>query len=98
MKITDLKILPIDRYVEIFGLFIWEPTDWVQREAMHGLEADRFDAVPTRPVAFDPIDPRMVHAEIWLAFRGHSNGIFRSIDSGDSWVNITHNLGPEFTP
>lgn len=76
---------------KLFSLFIWETTGWVQREARHGLEADSFDAVPTRLVAFDPIDPCVVYAGNWLAFRGYSNGIFRSTDGGDIWVNITHN-------
>ena len=71
---------------------------WVQKDESDGLEADRFGSVPTRMVTFDPVDPDVLYAGNWIAFRGHSNGIFRSTGGGDTWVNVTANLGPEFTP
>jgi hypothetical protein len=30
-----------------------------------------------------------------IGWRGHANGIFRSVDKGGTWKNITGNLGPE---
>jgi len=49
-------------------------------------------------IAFHPQHTDTIYAGNWLAYRGHSNGIFRSIDSGETWENISSNLGPEFTP
>ena len=82
----------------LFGLFIWDGEQWLEKGAAAGLEQDRFDSIPTRFVAIDPIDPKIVYAGNWIAFRGHSNGIFRSVNSGMDWENITGELGPEFTP
>ena len=99
----EIAVAPNDQdrvYVTsgLFGLFIWDGEQWLEKGVAAGLEQDRFDSIPTRFVAIDPIDPKIVYAGNWIAFRGHSNGIFRSVNSGVDWENITGELGPEFTP
>ena len=81
-----------------YGIFLWDGDEWVQRAEQNGLEADRFGSVSTRFITIDPRNPNNVYAGNWIAFRGHSNGVFRSRDAGRSWQNVTRNLGPEFTP
>ena len=73
----------------LFGIFVLEEGVWVNRSEADGLEADRFGGVPTRLITVDPVDPEVVYAGNWIAFRGHSNGIFRSTNSGVSWENIS---------
>jgi len=80
------------------GVYIWDIARWLLRDDAHGLQKDRFDSVNTLYVTVDPAHPNVVYAGKWIAWRGHSNGVFRSMDYGQTWENITGNLGPEFTP
>ena len=82
----------------LFGLFIWDGERWLEKGDADGLEMDRFESVSTRFVTIDPVDPNVVYAGNWIAFRGHSNGVFRSRNAGVDWENITAGLGAEFTP
>lgn len=54
----------------------------------------------------DPSNPRIVYASTWRLRRtpyslesgGEGSGLWKSTDSGDTWVNLTHNKGlPEGT-
>lgn len=62
----------------------------------HGLAKDQFDEININSVTTDPINPNVVYAGTYAASKGHSNGVFRSIDAGATWTNISYNLGPEF--
>jgi photosystem II stability/assembly factor-like uncharacterized protein len=102
-SVNEIAIDPFDPdrvYVatHYLGLFIWDGQQWVNRTDADGLEKDRFGTVSIRNVTIDPKHPNVVYAGRWITFHGHANGIFRSQDYGASWENITHNLGPEFTP
>ncbi|HLI51441.1 MAG TPA: glycosyl hydrolase, partial [Thermomicrobiaceae bacterium] len=52
-------------------------------------------------LSMDPHNPRILYATIWQAQRfpwglssgGPESGIFKSIDGGDSWTELTHNHG-----
>ena len=51
-----------------------------------------------RCVAVDPNNPNVVYAGAGLSRNSNSNGIFMSTNHGDSWQNITYNLGQELIP
>ena len=78
------------------GVFVWNGSKWLQTMSGNGFEEDRFGSLCTISIAVDPRQPNVVYAGRWIGFSGHANGIFRSIDSGQYWENITHNLGLEF--
>ncbi len=80
------------------GVWISHDGGWHTRGPAHGLELDRFGSNYTSYLAVDPNRPEVIYAGKWIAFKGHANGVFRSTDRGESWQNITFNLGPEFTP
>ncbi len=52
-------------------------------------------------LSIDPSNPRIIYASIWEAYRsfhmmssgGEDSGIWRSLDGGDSWENISANEG-----
>ncbi len=52
-------------------------------------------------LSIDPNNPRIIYASIWEAYRsfhmmssgGEDSGIWRSLDGGDSWENISANDG-----
>lgn len=79
------------------GIYIWEENQWGRKTETDGLEKDQFDSLSTRNLTIDPNHPNVIYAGRWISFKGHANGIFRSLDFGKTWENITYNLGPEFT-
>jgi len=62
---------------------------------------NRGEDVGVHDLAMDPNNPRILFAAAWRARRlpyklesgGEGCGIFKSIDGGDSWTEITHNPG-----
>ncbi|MDY6967270.1 MAG: hypothetical protein SVR08_01255 [Spirochaetota bacterium] len=81
----------------IDGIFIWNGSKWLKRTEADGFTRDRFETLDTACIVVDPDHPNIIYAGRWIAYRGHANGIFRSTDYGETWKNITYNLGPEFT-
>jgi photosystem II stability/assembly factor-like uncharacterized protein len=58
---------------------------------------DRLRNLNYHSIAVDPTRPGVVYTgqnESWV---GVAQGVFRSMDGGDSWQNITLNLGPDLT-
>ncbi len=80
------------------GVFIWDGSTWLHKTETSGFERDRFGTLSTKSIAIDPRHPNVVYAARWIAFRGHANGVFRSLDYGQSWEDVTFNLDSEFTP
>ena len=81
------------------GFYIYNDKNkkWVKKGEESGLTKDYFGLMSFKCVAVDPKHPEVVYAGKWAPGKGHSNGIFRSINYGKTWENITYNLGPEFT-
>jgi len=79
------------------GVLIWDGSQWLQTSAEKGFTKDQYGSFSTAAIAIDPNHPNIVYAGRWIGFRGHANGIFRSTDYGETWENITYNLGPEFS-
>jgi photosystem II stability/assembly factor-like uncharacterized protein len=79
------------------GVYIHINGDWIRKGKKDGLTADRFGLFAVKCVVVDPHHPEVVYAGRWAPGVGQSHGIFRSTDSGETWENITYNLGPEIS-
>ena len=79
------------------GVNIWNSTSgrWELKNAANGLVLDRFGSINVYSLAVDPNHTSVVYAGKFGAGMGYSNGIFRSQDYGQTWENITYDLGPE---
>ncbi len=77
------------------GLYICDGGEWQRRDERNGLLRDHFGSLNVKNVVVDPRHPEIVYVGMWAPGRGHSNGVFRSMDYGKTWHNITYNLGPE---
>lgn len=79
------------------GLHIYDGSGWTRKTDANGLALDSFGEISAYKVAIDPAHPNVVYVGKWRSYQGHSNGIFRSEDYGNSFINISGNLGPNFT-
>jgi photosystem II stability/assembly factor-like uncharacterized protein len=79
------------------GLFIYNGTNWLTIGENNGLSKDWFGFLSVKCVAVDPRNPAVVYVGKVAPGKGQSNGIYRSVNYGQTWLNITGNLGPEFT-
>lgn len=78
------------------GLYIIDGASISLKNDSNGLTRDRFNSISTALVAVDPNHSNILYVGAWNAALGAANGVFRSIDEGNTWENITFNLGPEF--
>lgn len=61
----------------------------------------RNDSTGAADLAMDPNNPNVLYAGFWQAYRkpwtlvsgGTGSGLFKSVDGGDTWTEITHNPG-----
>ncbi len=105
-KPQDVKVDPLNEnrvYVTGHwnGVHIWDTDQWITEPCgvnNEDIKRDAFNTCSTGAIAIDPDDSSIVSIGKWIAFYGHSDGLYQSLDSGDTWENITYNLGPEFTP
>ncbi|MBM2832849.1 MAG: hypothetical protein HW406_10 [Candidatus Brocadiaceae bacterium] len=74
------------------GFYIYQGNTWEVKGEKSGLGKDYFGGMYVKCVAVDPKHPEVVYAGRWAPGKGHSNGIFRSINHGNTWENITFNL------
>ncbi len=56
-----------------------------------GIEKDQFGEINVKTVATDPNNANIVYAGTRVGQKGISNGVFRSVDGGNTWTNITRN-------
>jgi photosystem II stability/assembly factor-like uncharacterized protein len=101
--VNEIDVDPLDPdriYVASqVGLYIYDDkrAKWLKRGEESGLSKDHFGWLSFKCVAVDLVHPEVVYTGRWAPGKGHSNGIFRSVDYGKTWENITYNLGPEIT-
>ncbi|BBO17721.1 conserved hypothetical protein [Candidatus Brocadia pituitae] len=67
------------------------------KNSNHGLSKDQFGEMNYYLVSADPNNPNVVYAGQYSAYKGAANGIFRSLDYGNTWSNISGNLSTCFT-
>ncbi|KKU76274.1 MAG: hypothetical protein UY03_C0040G0002 [Parcubacteria group bacterium GW2011_GWA2_47_64] len=77
------------------GVYKYNGSSWSQK--VNGLTVDGKGSIETRRIAIDPNNPSVIYAAKYAYLYGPSNGVFRSIDGGETWSSIIGNLGPEFT-
>lgn len=77
------------------GIYIWDVIHWNHITEINGLKRDKFGSLITHGIATDPDNQNVIYAGK-LNWQGHANGIFRSADYGETWENISYNLGTEF--
>ncbi len=61
----------------------------------------RNDSTAAIDLVIDPLNPNVLYASLWQAYRtpwkmssgGVGSGLFKSIDGGDSWTELTRNSG-----
>jgi photosystem II stability/assembly factor-like uncharacterized protein len=97
----DVDVDPVDPdrlyAASDFGVWVFDGTGWSVRDARHGLATTAYGNLNYHSIAVDPTRPGVVYTgqnESWVDV---AEGVFRSMDGGDSWQNITLNLGPDLT-
>jgi photosystem II stability/assembly factor-like uncharacterized protein len=95
--INDIKVSPIDQdliYVATTnGIWVLKNNKWQKKDEKYGLDRDYFDMCFIQCLGIDPSHSNVVYAGRRAPNHGVSNGIFRSMDSGETWENISGNLG-----
>jgi photosystem II stability/assembly factor-like uncharacterized protein len=79
------------------GVWVFDGTGWSLRDERHGLSKSVFGGLCFGSIAVDPTRPEVIYAGQNEAWKGIARGIFRSTDRGNSWKNISLNLGPDLT-
>jgi len=63
----------------------------VLKDNNNGFTLDQFGELNVKTVATDPNNANVVYAGTRASWKGIANGVFRSVDSGNTWTNITQN-------
>ena len=74
-------------------MYIYNGKKWIRKAEESGLSKDYFGMVQCWEVVVDPRHPEVVYVGRGAIGKGHSNGVFRSVDYGETWENISYNLG-----
>ena len=64
--------------------------------SLKALPADQLGMIAPAYIEVDPNNANTIYVGMKHSWVGQANGVFRSTDSGNTWENITYNLGPEF--
>lgn len=100
-SIQEIAVSPIDEniiYVATAnGFWVYEAGKWQLKSEKEGLSKDAFNMRFISSVIVDVNHPERIFVGRRSPGRGQSNGVFRSLDWGKTWENITFNLGPDLT-
>jgi len=77
------------------GLNIWDGTQWIVSDESNGLLKDWYGQYSLRNVAIHPADCNVIFVAHLASRIGFTRGVFVSRDGGESWTDISANLGPE---
>ncbi len=77
------------------GVWIFDGKNWSRKADKEGLMRDRFGLCYVSALVADPSRPGRLFAGKAAPGRGLSNGIFVSNNGGETWTDITGNLGSE---
>lgn len=99
--ISEIDVDPLNSdYIYVAsnaGFYILNNKKWIKMGVESGLTKDYFGFTSFKCVAVDPNHPEVVYTGRWAPGKGHSNGIFRSTNYGNTWENITYNLEQPFS-
>ncbi|WP_347275231.1 hypothetical protein, partial [Candidatus Kuenenia sp.] len=100
-SVTQIAVDPVNQdriYAAVAGKGIYIINDTsanggtvVLKNDAHGIELDQFGEINTSTIATDPNNANVVYAGTRANWKGMANGLFRSIDGGETWTNITYN-------
>ncbi|WP_347275774.1 hypothetical protein, partial [Candidatus Kuenenia sp.] len=98
-SVSQIAVSPTDEdriYAAVAGLgiYIIDKTaasggTAVLKNHNNGIEKDQYGEINVKTVATDPNDASIVYAGTRANWKGVANGVFRSVDSGNTWTNIT---------
>ena len=77
------------------GVWVFDGNKWSRKADKEGLKRDRFGLCYVSALIADTSKPGRLFAGKAAPGRGMSNGIFVSNDSGETWQDITGNLGSD---
>jgi hypothetical protein len=75
------------------GIWIYDGSEWSRKGNNEGLENDKFGRNYINTIVADPAMRGRLFAGKAAPGQGMSNGIFESIDGGNTWNNITGSIG-----
>ncbi|MCZ7622073.1 MAG: hypothetical protein M5U24_06240 [Candidatus Kuenenia sp.] len=99
--ISQISVSPTDEnriYAAVGGKGIYIINDTyanggtvVLKNNANGIESDQFGELNVLTVATDPNNANVVYTGTRANWKGMANGLFRSLDGGETWTNITQN-------
>jgi len=79
------------------GLYMFDGTNWKEIGQNNGLPTEDFNgdgSCYVRSVAVDPNHSEIIYTSLWAPGLGHRKQyLFRSKDYGQTWEDISYNLG-----
>ncbi|HBE02706.1 MAG: hypothetical protein A2096_07910 [Spirochaetes bacterium GWF1_41_5] len=75
------------------GVFIMQNGGtWSLKNINNGITLDSFGNYSVQHITVDPVRPNVVYIGKRIQWKGHSDGVCVSVDSGSTWNNISRNL------
>lgn len=74
------------------GVWVFDGGQWRQRAARDGMSIDAFGGTYVGTIAAHPTQPGLLFAGRRAPFKGMGNGLFYSVNHGDSWRSVDHEL------
>jgi photosystem II stability/assembly factor-like uncharacterized protein len=105
-QVSQIAISPANDYniyaaTNSGGIYVLSEQDGRWEQKNQGVARDIPDTpgnqYNTKYIAIDPVNPNIIYIGKNAEHFGHSDGILVSTDSGESWENISKNLGMEST-
>lgn len=79
------------------GVYIINGSTISLKDTANGLKANQFNVLDMMYIVQDPNNTDVLYTAGWYQSHGYSDGIYRSTDGGNTWTNISYNLGNPFT-